>query len=159
MISFKTIYYEDIEPSIQDQIKNATSFEQALDLICSDDNLFANFVSEFGFDTFSGYLHILKKHEYSIAKYSWSSVEYAKFLMQNNKPISKIIEQGIAEDSGRSYDYAKYLIDNNKPVSEIIERGIAQYARHSYDYAKWLIQNNTPVPDFIEQRIAQYSGH
>ena len=71
MISFKTIYYEDIEPSIQDQIKNATSFEQALDLICSDDNLFANFVSEFGFDFFDDYLHILKKYVKTIANNSY----------------------------------------------------------------------------------------
>ena len=93
MISFKTVYYEDIESSIQDQIKNATSFEQVLELICSDGKLFENFIAEFGFDTFSGYLHILKKYEHSIATGSYYSLEYAKLLIQNNKPVPEIIQQ------------------------------------------------------------------
>jgi hypothetical protein len=63
MISFKTVYYEDIEPSIQDKIKAASSFEQVLDLICSDAKLFMKFNIEFGFNFFIDYLHILKKHE------------------------------------------------------------------------------------------------
>ena len=126
MISFKTIYNEGIEPPIQDKIKNATSFEQVLDLICSDAKLFMKFNIEFGFNFFIDYLHILKKHEKKIAQ-SFYTVKYAKML-----------------------------IENNKPVSEIIERGIAQYADYSYNYAKLLIKNNKPVPDFIEQSAKQY---
>ena len=122
MISFKTVYYEDIESSIQDQIKNATSFEQALDLICSDAKLFINFIYEFGFDVFSGYFHILEKNEHSIAKYPWPSAEYAKVLIENDKPVSEIIEQGIAQYKDRAYLYAKFLIKNNKPVPEIIQQ-------------------------------------
>ena len=122
MISFKTVYYEDIEPSIQDKIKNATSFEQALDLICSDHKLFGNFIGEFGFEFFRDYLHILENNERIITKYSYHSVEYARLLIQNNKPVPEIIERGIAEDSDESLFYARFLIQNNKPVPEIIQQ-------------------------------------
>jgi len=184
MISFKTIYYEDIEPSIKDQIKNATSFEQALDLICSDLELFRNFLNQFGFELFSDHFHILKKHEHMIAQNSWlsmeyaklliqndkpipeiierriatdlyHSLEYAKFLIQNNKPIPNFIEQIIAKDRDYSYTFAKMLIENDKPVSEIIERGIAQYKDRAYLYAKFLIKNNKPVPEIIQQSASQ----
>ena len=156
MISFKTIYYEGIEPSIQDKIKNATSFEQALDLICSDAKLFINFIYKFGFDVFSGYFHILEKNEHSIAKYPWPSAEYAKVLIENDKPVSEIIEQGIAQYPDYLHNYVKFLIKNNKSVSEAIEKSIIQNSDYSLEYAKLLIENDKPVSEIIERGVAQY---
>lgn len=78
-----------------------------------------------------------------------------KQLVLEKKSIDPILEKSIARDGGSSLDYAKFLIQNEIPVPFIIEKRIRESATISEEYAEFLIQNKMIIPAPIEEAIAK----